>query len=359
MTIDLTAMMTRPVNEEALEAYNDGTAESSADIEDIYPDDPRFPKYPRELRLEKLRDKIELGVLMGRLTPEEAERRAEKMGLTPFKSVPAKISVDGLPDLWTPEMVATWIATKDPMKALRHHFESCQSSAVWLRNMPGRYHSGTAKLLSRAAPSRLFKPGSIHANGYSKVSLTKTSFFDSYYDFDGELCAFPPFHEWFKEVKELLVAEQISSWGMVSDDDPGRKIRPDEWSFASFRQGRSGKVILYIGSAPVYVQIYFLGSEILEKFSLVGSKYRAWRTDTKALRSLSMTRRILIESMQKSDKFAPGFPINRSSKKELNREIWDCITDDGLKKKYAITSDPKFYNFIDETFKAYFEEKDA
>jgi len=72
-----------------------------------------------------------------------------------------------------------------------------------------------------------------------------------------------------------------------------------------------------------------------------------------------MTRRILIESMQKSDKFAPGFPINRSSKKELNREIWDCITDDGLKEKYAITSDPKFYNFIDETFKAYFEEKDA
>ncbi|UIK08991.1 hypothetical protein [Neorhizobium galegae] len=342
MTTDLTAMMARPVKKKDLEPKNDG---------------PRFPKYPREVRFEKLRDMIELGVLMGRLTPEKAERRAKKFGLAPFASVPAKISFDGLPDLWTPEMVATWIATKDPTRVIRHHFESCQSSAIWVRNMPGRYHSGTADLLSRAAPSRLFKPGSIHAKGYSKVSLTKTSLFDSYYDFDGELCAFPKFHEWFQEVKELLAADQICSWGMVSEEDPGRKIRPDEWPFASFRQGGNGRAILYVGSAPVYVQIFFLGSEILEKFSSVGSQYRAWRTDTKALRSLSLSRRILIASMQKSEKFALGFPINRLSKKDLHKEIWDCITDADLKKKYEVTSDAKFYNFISNAFEAYFEEK--
>lgn len=115
-----------------------------------------------------------------------------------------------------------------------------------------------------------------------------------------------------------------------------------------------GKTILYVGNTPAYFEVLFSGREISERFPLESPRFRSWSTDPQALNSLSESRRKLIESMQKSQAFSSGFPINSISKKETNAHIWQCIEDEDLKKRYEDHTNTKFYNFVENAYSAYF-----
>jgi hypothetical protein len=147
----------------------------------------------------------------GRITPEEAEQKAIEKGFIlsiPFKDFELD---DSKLAVWTLEMTAAWIISRDRVSVLRHYEPSYKVARGWV---PNRHRFPVPRTPVFTKPKR-GHPG----QGHDLVSFGPTNVIAQYYEYNGEEASFDRERGWWDTLHKELVAGRIRASGHLCFDE--------------------------------------------------------------------------------------------------------------------------------------------
>lgn len=260
---------------------------------------------------ERFREELLAKVRSGELTPETAQEISTKQGGERFEVRFVYPAEDPTIAMWSPEMVAAWITTKDLSCVLRHCKDYYTGKSLWVKN--NNVYSWPPE-----------KPAFLQEKryGHDLIELGKTSLFVKGINFKGT-----PFDysnmKWFEKLREVLVdGRMVKATGTKVSTSQREPIKSEDWQFLEFRQDEQGETVLCMpGKSPKYRDITFLAREVRTSFPnrygfarerINLREVRQWKANPE---KRPKGKRLFLYSILKNE-FKDGFPLNYRSDKE-------------------------------------------